>query len=252
MGMFDNYDNNSYTAYNLTPPTISRGILTNFKTPLYTLDKQGNVDRFLWVEGEQFDLQLSAKTKVLVPKGSIIFYAAGEKPSSSTIGIVGNKCYNVQDFISWTLHAINTDQDNNITYEWVKDDLFECLQEGGEEIELSPILSNGSFSIKILNFRREVLYEYETDDNTVTIPINKEDTPELKQGQYFIDLYINEESSSYFVDEYPISILGNIDRVDDYIKTNNYYVIAKTINADKKEFIWHPIEGPVSLNINKR
>lgn len=248
VGMFDNYENNSYTAYNLTPPSISRGILTNFKTPLYTLNKQGNVDRFFWVEGEHFELKLSAKTKVRVPKGSILFYSKEEKPSSATVGMVGSKCYNVEEFISWTLSSINENPDGTKSYEWIKDDLFECLQDGGEEIELSPVLGDGSLTVKILNFRREVMYEY-TSDDIVIISINEEETPELKQGQYFIDLFVGDENTSHFVSEYPVSILGNIDRVADYIKTNNYYTTIKTIHDKIEDFIWLPIEKVIDIDI---
>lgn len=248
MGMFDNYGNDSYTAYNLTPPSISRGILTNFKTPLYTRNSQGNVDRFLWVEGESFDLELSAKTKVRVPKGSIIFYESGEKPIQSTIGKIGLKCYNVADYVSWTLTSINESPDNSKTFEWTKDSLFECLQTGGEEIEFSPVMDNSSFEVSIFNFRREVMYEFETDSNELIIPINSKDTPELKQGQYFIDLFIiDENGNSYFVGEHEISILGNLNRVADYIKTNNYYAEIKTIHGKEDEYIWYPIEGPVEI-----
>ncbi len=249
MGMFDNYGNDSYTAYNLTPPSISRGILTNFKTPLYTRNSQGNIDRFLWVEGEHFDLKINAKMKVRVPKGSIIFYESGEKPISSTMGKVGLKCYNVIDYISWTLTAINKTPDGNNVFEWTKDNLFECLQSGGEEVELSPFMKDGSFEISILNFRREVMYEFSTDDSTVEIPINDEETPELKQGQYFIDLFVvDSDSHSYFVDEYEVSILGNIDRIADYIKTSNYYADIKTIHGEECNYEWYPIEGPIETD----
>ena len=156
---------------------------------------------------------------------------------------------NVEDFTSWTLSEINESSEGKKSYEWTKDDLFECLQDGGEEVELSPLTGDGAFSIRILNFRREVLYEYVTDDSVVIIPINDEDTPELRQGQYFIDLFFGDELTSYFVSEYSISILGNVDRIEDYIKTNNYYVNIKTIHTDSKEFIWYPIEDTIDISI---
>lgn len=249
MGMFDKYGNDSYTAYNLTPPSVSRGVLTNFKTPLYTRNKQGNIDRFFWVEGEHFNLELKSTTKVRIPKGSIVFNQSGESPNSSTKGEVGTKCYNVEDYTSWTLESINDSQDGKETFSWKKDDLFECLEDGGEEIELTLSVMGSSFIVRILNFRREVMYEYTSDDNLVIIPVNEEETADLKQGQYFLDLFIERDGNIYFIDEYGISILGDVDRLKESIITRNYYVDLKTIQSEGFEYEWYPIEGFIPLNI---
>lgn len=244
MGMFDNYGNNSYTAYNLTPPNISRAVLTNYKTPLYTTDKLGNIYRFFWVEGEKFNLKLKATQKIRVPKDSILFTTTKVVPTVDTISIPGGKCYNLADYISWTCTFVEKTKEGKTIYKWEKDVLFECLKSGGQEVELTPSMIDKLFIAKVLNFRREVVYVYGTDDFVLEIPINDQVVKDLKQGQYFIDLFLEDESeeSSYFIKEYPISILGDIDRLKEIIDTNNYFVDRKTIQGRNFQYEWYPIQ----------
>lgn len=246
MSMFDKYENNSYTPYNLTTPSIERGVLTNFKTPLYTLDKQGNVNRFYWVEGERFSLNLRPVQKVRVPKGSLILHESGKAPSYTTEGTVGMKCYNVVDCISWTcvddsldiLDIIGTEKDS---YIWRQDDLFECLEKGGEEIKLTPFLKDNIFKVEILNFRHEVIYEYESDSEVVSIEINEEETPLLVQGQYYIRLFMSGEKYTTFIKSFNVTILGSIDRLAQTICTDNYYITSNYFDGIKDKPEWDKI-----------
>lgn len=235
MSMFDNYGNNSYTAYNLTTPTKIKGIKTNFKTPLYIKDVKGNNDKFYWVEGEQFDLQIQAIQNICIPPESIIFYNE-EKPTCNTVGYIGQKCYNLSTYTSWTCTEVDCND-----YTWVQDCELEHISVGGEVVNIIPSMYGKTLKVLISNFRHEVIYDYEVEDDSLLSIRVGEETPDLRQGQYFIDVYII-DSNKYFVKEFNVTILGNLNRLSYSTLTDKCYVFNKTIQEKDNNIVWIPIE----------
>lgn len=236
MSMFDNYENNSYPAYNLTTPKKINSVKTNFKTPLYITDKHNNINRFYWVEGEQFNLKIQASQEINIPNESIIFYGS-EKPNNKMVGFIGQKCYNLSKYISWT--CIKAENEN---YTWEQDSLFEYLPTGGEKVILSPPMFNKKLKVNILNFRRETIYEYEIENESlISIPINEESTPDLRQGQYFIDLFVIDEIT-HFIKEYDVTILGKLDRLKYSNMSDKTYVFDYSIQKKDNNIVWIPID----------
>ncbi len=236
MSMFKNYGDDSYPAYNLTPIRKIPEIQTNFKTPLYIKDKNHNINRFYWVEGEKFTLKLNLQHQVHVPQQSIIFYG-NEEPNAVTVGHIGQKCYNFSKYISWTCQNITTNG-----YIWVQDVEFTYLPYGGDVIDVAVPMTDKTLKIVFLNFRREVIYEYTcVNNNSISITINNEDTPELRQGQYFIDVFVA-DSSSYFVTEYDVTILSKLSKLKYNTTTGTYYIFNNSIQTQGDVIVWEPIQ----------
>ena len=102
MGMFDNYQNESYTAYNLTPRKESHLIERYFHSPIIGYDKYNNIKCFIWDPEDKFTLNLNLGIKVKVFSNSIIYQGANLAPGNQTEGFLGQKAYNLVDGKSWT------------------------------------------------------------------------------------------------------------------------------------------------------
>ena len=102
MSMFTKYEDNSYTAYNLTPPKKISQIVETLYSPIVGYDKYGNIKIFLWDPQDEFKLNLKLGTKIKVFENSVLFDTSGSKPGEYTIGYRGQKAYNLADGVSWT------------------------------------------------------------------------------------------------------------------------------------------------------
>lgn len=102
MSMFTKYEDNSYTAYNLTPPKKISQMVETLYSPIVAYDKYGNIKIFLWDPQDEFKLNLKLGTKIRVFENSVLFETSGSKPGEYTIGYRGQKAYNLADGISWT------------------------------------------------------------------------------------------------------------------------------------------------------
>ena len=66
MSMFTKYEDNSYTAYNLTPPKKISQMVETLYSPIVGYDKYGNIKIFLWDPQDEFKLNLKLGTKIKV------------------------------------------------------------------------------------------------------------------------------------------------------------------------------------------
>ena len=102
MSMFTKYEDNSYTAYNLTPPKTVTQVIETLYSPIAGYDKYGNIKIFIWDPQDEFKLNLKLGTKIKVFENSVLFDTSGSKPGEHTVGYRGQKAYNLADGISWT------------------------------------------------------------------------------------------------------------------------------------------------------
>lgn len=109
MSMFDNYEKNNYTAYNLTPRKISNTTKRYLRSPIAKYDKFGNIKQFIWSPEDQFNLKFKFGFKIKVFENSIIYNAKGQKPNSHTVGVKGQRIYNSVDGISWVCKGTSKD-----------------------------------------------------------------------------------------------------------------------------------------------
>lgn len=128
MSMFEKYGDNSYTAYNLTPKKLSNTIKKVFSSPIVGYDQYGNAKAFIWDPNDVFTLKLSLGSNILVYENSLIYETSGLKPTSTTVGVKGQKAYNTVDGKSWICKG--TLKENFSSDDWIPI--------GNEELEELP------------------------------------------------------------------------------------------------------------------
>lgn len=280
MSMFTNYENNNtYTAYNLTPKIISPIIQKYTSSPIIIYDKYNNIKSFIWDPKDSFNLKIALGSKIKVFEDSLIYNNENEYPGESTSGNKGQKAYNTVRGISWTckgtLQAVldegnwipleadvptadlpdwvpmalmqvreNTEQDNTDIlnrYVWVQDKLLSFPANGTKEITIVPNMENKELYITIMNFRHEVIYEYSFKNIALgNIAINSTDTPMLVEGQFFLNIYVVDKSVVQEQTQIAITIIENPNK---YIlsKDNIIYIDNKTIQQENNYYTWQSL-----------
>lgn len=292
MSMFENYENNSYTAYNITAPKVSTLTQRYLYSPIVAYDKFHNIKGFVWDPNDKFTLDLNLSIRLNVLEDSIVYESSGQKPDINTKGTKGQRCYNTVDGKSWVCKgtlsdainggwipllsatAINPEWESIIsalksnqndeqsstassTFIWEEDSLITFVKDGTKEIILKPYIENKSMVINILDFRHEIIYSYTFDDaNECKIHIDKDTTPLLVEGQFFIDIIIKTEDKVQQFNQYPIMIKENpckyVQANDKsiYIENstiqpggNTDYVWEPLINSNDDDYVWIPIQN---------
>lgn len=117
MSMFDKYTDNSYTAYNLTPPTIHKQKSLLLSPPYIKYDDRKNPIQMVWDPVDSFSFSINFGKNITVFEDDIIFSAPGQKPTETTPGKKGLKAYNIVEGKSWTCKG--TINDSFAEDEWI-------------------------------------------------------------------------------------------------------------------------------------
>lgn len=117
MSMFDKYSNDSYTAYNLTPPTTQKQKSLLLNPPYIKYDNRKNPVQMVWDPVDSFSFSINFGKNITVFEDDIIFSAAGQKPTETTSGRKGLKAYNIVEGKSWTCKG--TVDDSFAKDEWM-------------------------------------------------------------------------------------------------------------------------------------
>lgn len=117
MSMFDKYSNDSYTAYNLTPPTTQNQKSLLLNPPYIKYDNRKNPVQMVWDPVDSFSFSINFGKNITVFEDDIIFSTAGQKPTETTSGRKGLKAYNVVEGRSWTCKG--TVDDSFAKDEWI-------------------------------------------------------------------------------------------------------------------------------------
>lgn len=117
MSMFDKYTDNSYTAYNLTPPTIQKQKSLLLSPPYIKYDDRKNPIQMVWDPVDSFSFSINFGKNITVFEDDIIFSAPGQKPTETTPGKKGLKAYNIVEGKSWTCKG--TINDSFAEDEWI-------------------------------------------------------------------------------------------------------------------------------------
>ena len=115
--MFDKYSNDSYTAYNLTPPTTQKQKSLLLNPPYIQYDRRKNPVQMVWDPVDSFSFSINFGKNITVFEDDIIFSTAGQKPTETTSGRKGLKAYNVVEGRSWTCKG--TVDDSFAKDEWI-------------------------------------------------------------------------------------------------------------------------------------
>lgn len=102
MSMFEKYEDTSYTAYNLTPPTVYKQESLLLNPPYIKYDSRKNPIHIIWDPNDSFSFGITFGMNITVFEDDLIFNASGLKPNENTAGKKGLKAYNTVEGKSWT------------------------------------------------------------------------------------------------------------------------------------------------------
>jgi hypothetical protein len=204
MGMFLNYHNiaDNYTPNNLIKafpfePNSSKLLPTEMSKPYEEYDARGELEGYFWRYGDTLNLEFSIDGEITVEDDSIILRTMNECPTTNTIGFIGQRCYNICDFVSWTCTAVI-----NKEYIWTKDDIFTYPNtKNSIYVSAKDYLKEKTARVTIYNFRMEPIYIHNVSASTnVIVPITKELSEKMVKGIYYcsLDIYNLEMQSAIF------------------------------------------------------
>ena len=102
MSMFEKYEDASYTAYNLTPPTVYKQESLLLNPPYIKYDNRRNPQQIIWDPKDSFTFGITFGMSITVFEDDLIFSVSGQHPNENTEGRKGLKAYNTVDGKSWT------------------------------------------------------------------------------------------------------------------------------------------------------
>lgn len=191
--MFDNYDNlsNEYIPNNLSYNYPIKKCPSKLKPckpsiPFEERNAQGELIGYYWHEGDTVNLRFEINGEITVETNSIILTMENQSPSSSTIGYIGQRAYNVRDLKSWTCTSIEND-----SYTWTEDEEFIYPELGQRNIyiDASDFLKESIINISLYNFRHERFFEKDFEGNSVvTLEIDECLAKAMPSGVYYCSL----------------------------------------------------------------
>lgn len=190
MGMFSSYQTKNCTVPNNLVASFPSSVKTcklepiDGSKPYEEYDAKGNLVGYFWKYGETLNLEFNITGELTIESDAIIYRGQGEKPSSSTRGYVGQKCYNIIDLISWTCVA-SVDR----LYTWQVDNMFNPMGSKSVYISAKDYLKDKELIFTIYNFRHEkILCNKYVGTDRLIVPITAEISKKLNRGVYYCSL----------------------------------------------------------------
>lgn len=206
MGMFLHYQDiaSNYTPNNLIKafPTDSRDTKLDpidASKPYEEYNAKGELEGYFWRYGDTVVLEFNIDGELTVESDAIVVYSANERPTSATVGNIGQRYYNVRDLKSYTCMS----RDNKV-YSWVEDDTFTYPTSSDRSIYISAedFLKDKSIVISLYNFRYEQIYESTfTGTPRVAFEISRELSDTLVRGVYYCSLKVCNDAYSSVIFE---------------------------------------------------
>lgn len=159
--------------------------------PFEVYDAKGNLIGYSWHYGDTVNLQFSIMGEVTVDSNAIIYKAHGMKPTQNTAGEINQKCYNIDDLISWTCTGISPGTTHRFVYEWTQDNEFTYPDDGVQDVYITAkdFVKNKLIQVQILNLKRGIvesrLFEADT---MIEFIVNRELSERLTVGTYLVTL----------------------------------------------------------------
>jgi hypothetical protein len=195
--MFDKYTITSEQPCNLNKKHINRSC----RKPYEEYDAEGKLVGYYWYYGEAINLQFEVTGEVSVDNDAIIYTALGDGPTTSTLGKVNQKAYNIVENKSWTCTSVIVLRED-ITYVWVEDSIFEYPNNGGKSIYISAnqYLADKKARIEVYNFRYEKMFEQVVEANSIiNFNIDLDLSAKLLKGVYYCCVSILSDESVIYL-----------------------------------------------------
>ena len=189
---------------NKTPNNLCRELVTDCsqkhcsnRLPHEEYNDMGELVGYSWAYGDTLSFEFNLEGKVTVESGSIFYPFAGEEPTSSTVGEIGQKAYNPIDLKSWTCIQINP---FNPIYVWKQDESYQMPNKGEDVFFLaSDYLKDKYLKVTIYNYKFEKEFEslpYQAETRFV-FDIDKELSDKLLRGVHHIELVLYDQDYMY-------------------------------------------------------
>lgn len=204
MRMFSNYQDLSanYIPNNLTckfPTRIEQSKLysQDASKPYEEYNTEGKLIGYYWHQGDILNLEFMIDGEITVETTALVLSNVGQVPTTETTGFVGQRCYNIRDFKSWTCRGQLDNQ-----YVWEIDAVFTYPTGADRSVymDASDYLKGKTALITLYNFRMEPIYEYSVEATPfIVFPIDAELTSKLVKGIYFCSVRIYNSTMSQTV-----------------------------------------------------
>lgn len=198
MGMFTSYEclEKTYVTPNNIKPEKSCEQESNItscrpRKPYEDCNVKGELTGYWWNYGDTINLDFHITGDIVVEDDAIVYTAINDKPTEETIGVAGQKAYNITDLKSWTCDIID-----NVCI-WVEDEEFTNPEAGSRNIYVSAeeYVKNRYITFTLYNFRMEEIdkqtFEGATD---IIYEINEELSNKLVKGVYYGKLTLWEKN----------------------------------------------------------
>lgn len=195
MGMFLNYQNiaDNYKPNNLmcsfpVGKSYTKLDPVEASKPFEEYNARGELVGYFWHYGETVHLEFNIDGEITVESDAIIYAASCDYPTIETEGYIGQKAYNIVDFISWTCVGI---VEGN--YIWKEDCEFTYDPTSSSSIYVSAreYLADKRVEFTLYNFRQEPIYKKTYGGTTnIVVTIDKELSNKLHKGIYYCSLTV--------------------------------------------------------------
>lgn len=199
MGMFLNYHNiaDNYKPNNLInafPHRMQTSKLdpTDASKPYEEYNAKGELVGYFWRYGETLNLEFNIDGEITIESNAIILKSIGQTPTSTTIGTIGQRAYNIIDLISWTCVGIIKNE-----YIWEQDLEFTYPLNGDKSIYLSSedYLKDKQIELILYNFRMEPIHKQLFNGSpNIIFSIDPELSKTLVKGVYYCSLHVFNDS----------------------------------------------------------
>ena len=134
--------------------------------------------------GQEIKFDFDVDDIAYVEKDAIVSYVAGEEPTESTAGNLGQYFYNIADYKVWKCTSLG-----QTVYRWEQLERFSIPQTNvGQKVKLSEV--NDAITCVVFDKRGEIAYQVDIENNSTTIP--KEDLERLTERFYRLQSHKNQ------------------------------------------------------------
>ena len=206
MGMFLNYQNiaENYTPNNLCkmfPTKIVSSKLNPIEAskPFEEYNIKGELEGYFWRYGETLNLEFNIDGEIVVESDAIIISGEDVSPTTSTVGEVGQRLYNITTLKSYTcLAAVDG------SYLWKEDDEFTYPINGDKSVYLSAesYLQDKTIKITLFNFRLEPIHSVSfAGTPKAVLVIDKSLSEQLVKGVYYCSVEVSNDTTAMVIFE---------------------------------------------------
>lgn len=162
------------------------------------LDKNGNKKGYSWNYGETVSIPISVDIPVRIEFNAYYTYEVGEEPTLNTVGVPGQKFYNLTDVRSWVLTSYVPD---TRSYIWTEEPRFTFPENGPKKVYVHPDMTGKYILTEFINFRGEQIAERVFDEvNEIQWTVDQPQSLAIPRGIYDLYIYVADAHRPDLVD----------------------------------------------------